>query len=43
MNTKQRDRRRRKPDRKALGEIIKRVVEVAQPDKIILFGLGRAR
>lgn len=38
MNTKQRDRRRRKPDRKALGEIIKRVVEVAQPDKIILFG-----
>jgi predicted nucleotidyltransferase len=38
MTTKPRHRRSRHPDPKVLAEIVQRVVEAAQPDKIILFG-----
>ncbi len=38
MKTRQRQRRDGRPDKNILAEIIKRVVEAAQPDKIILFG-----
>ena len=38
MKTKQRQRKDRRPDKKILAEIVQRVVEAAQPDKIILFG-----
>jgi uncharacterized protein len=38
MKTKQRHRKDGQPDPKILAEIVQRVVEAAQPDKIILFG-----
>ena len=38
MKTKQRNRKNGRPDKKVLAEIVQRVVEAAQPDKIILFG-----
>ncbi len=38
MKTKQRQRKDGRPDKKILAEIVQRVVEAAQPDKIILFG-----
>src|SRR5271157_5744045 len=38
MKTKQRQRKDGRPDQKILAEIVQRVVEAAQPDKIILFG-----
>jgi len=38
MKTKQRHRKGGRPDKKILAEIVERVVEAAQPDKIILFG-----
>jgi predicted nucleotidyltransferase len=38
MKTRQRRRKSGGPDKKILAEIIQRVVEAAQPDKIILFG-----
>jgi predicted nucleotidyltransferase len=38
MKTKQRARKTGVPDPKVLAEIVRRVVEAAQPDKIILFG-----
>ena len=38
MKTDQRRRKSGRPDEKVLAEIVQRVVEAAQPDKIILFG-----
>ena len=38
MKTRQRRRKGGRPDEKVLAEIVRRVVEAAQPDKIILFG-----
>ena len=38
MKTKQRQRKDGRPDKKILAEIVQRVVEAAQPDKLILFG-----
>ena len=38
MKTKKRQRKGGRPDEKVLAEIVQRVVEAAQPDKIILFG-----
>jgi predicted nucleotidyltransferase len=38
MKTNQRRRKSGRPDEKVLAEIVQRVVEAAQPDKIILFG-----
>ncbi len=38
MKPKQRHRKDGRPDRKILAEIVERVVEAAQPDKIVLFG-----
>jgi uncharacterized protein len=38
MKTRQRPRKDGQPDPKILAEIVQRVVEAAQPDKIILFG-----
>jgi len=35
---KQRRRKNGRPDRKTLADIVRRVVEAAQPDKIVLFG-----
>jgi len=35
---KQRRRKNGRPDRKILADIVRRVVEAAQPDKIVLFG-----
>jgi uncharacterized protein len=37
-STKQRRRKNGRPDRKTLADIVRRVVEAAQPDKIVLFG-----
>jgi predicted nucleotidyltransferase len=37
-STKQSRRRNGRPDRKTLADIVRRVVEAAQPDKIVLFG-----
>lgn len=37
-STKQRGKKNGRPDKKILADIIRRVVEAAQPDKIILFG-----
>ena len=38
MKTKQRQRKDGRPDKKILAEIVQRIVEAAQPDKIILSG-----
>src|SRR5208282_1700256 len=38
MKTKQRQRKDGRPDKKILAEIVQRVVEAAQPEKIVLFG-----
>jgi predicted nucleotidyltransferase len=38
METKKRQRKDGRPDKKVLDEIVQSVVEAAQPDKIILFG-----
>src|SRR5438552_1706930 len=38
MKTKKRQRPGGRPDKKVLAEIVQRIVEAAQPDKIILFG-----
>jgi uncharacterized protein len=38
MKTKQRHRKDGRPDQKILAEIVQRVVEAAQPEKIVLFG-----
>lgn len=38
MKTKQRQRKKGRPDKKILAEIVQRVVEAAKPDTIILFG-----
>jgi predicted nucleotidyltransferase len=38
MKSKERHRKDGRPDRKILAEIVQRVVEAAEPDKIILFG-----
>ena len=35
---KQRRRKNGRPDRRTLADIVRRVVEAAQPDKIVLFG-----
>jgi predicted nucleotidyltransferase len=37
-STKQRCRKTGRPDKQILADIVRRVVEAAQPDKIILFG-----
>jgi predicted nucleotidyltransferase len=39
-STKRRHRKNGRPDKKILADIVRRVVEAAQPDKIILFGSG---
>jgi len=36
--TKQRRRRKGRPDKHILADVVRRVVEAAHPDKIILFG-----
>jgi predicted nucleotidyltransferase len=38
MKTKARHQKGRHPDKKILAEVVQRVVEAAQPDKVILFG-----
>jgi predicted nucleotidyltransferase len=38
MKSRPRPGKRARPDKKILAEIVQRVVEAAQPDKIILFG-----
>jgi uncharacterized protein len=38
MKTKRRRSKNGRPDKKILAEIVRSVVEAAQPDKIILFG-----